>query len=179
MKLCSVVCLQLLIRAPNELLFKWQMTSLALHHLQALVWYFTFDVFLCPAVSACREPRAFGLFVRMYLCTSEDQVKIFGQGKISRPINDNKLIFHMRIYLYETSRNIQEPWPHDQCISWSTDFGLGQFIKVKIFVQSRISRSINGSKSMFNMRMYLYEASRNIQEPWAPDLYFMNCWLHN
>ena len=44
---------------------------------------------------------------------SVDQVNIFVQGRISRPINGSKLIFHMRMYLYETSRNIQEPWPHD------------------------------------------------------------------
>ena len=50
-------------------------------------------------------------------------------------------------------------------ISQSTDFDFGQFIKVKIFVQGRISRPINGSKLIFHMRMYLYENSRNIQEP--------------
>ena len=44
-----------------------------------------------------------------YLCPSVDQVKIFVQGKNSIPINGSKLIFHMRMYLYETSRNIQEP----------------------------------------------------------------------
>ena len=41
--------------------------------------------------------------------TSEDEVKSFGQGRISRPINGSKLIFDMKIYLSETSRNIQEP----------------------------------------------------------------------
>ena len=30
---------------------------------------------------------------------------------------------------------------------------------------------------MFHMRIYLYETSRNIQEPWPSDLYFMVCWL--
>ena len=39
------------------------------------------------------------------------KVKIFVQGRIS--INGCKFIFHMRMYLYETSRNIQETWPHD------------------------------------------------------------------
>ena len=34
---------------------------------------------------------------------------IFVQGRISRPINGRKLIFHLRMYLYETSRNIQDP----------------------------------------------------------------------
>ena len=42
--------------------------------------------------------------------------------------------------------------------------------KVKFFVQGRISSSINGSKLTFHMRMYLYETSRDIQEPWY-DLY--------
>ena len=49
-----------------------------------------------------------------YMCTSSvrpsvDQVKIFIQVRISRPINGSKLIFHMMVYFYETSRNIQEP----------------------------------------------------------------------
>ena len=48
-------------------------------------------------------------------------------------------------------------------ISRSTDFG--QIIKIKTFVQGRISRPSNGSKLIFHMRMYRYETSRNIQEP--------------
>ena len=51
-------------------------------------------------------------------------------------------------------------------ISRSTDFGLSQIIKVKIFVQDRILSSSNGNKLIFHMRMYLYETSRNIQDPW-------------
>ena len=47
--------------------------------------------------------------VRLYVRPSVDQVNIFVQGRISRPINGSKLIFHIRIYLYEPSRNIQEP----------------------------------------------------------------------
>ena len=30
---------------------------------------------------------------------------------------------------------------------------------------------------IFHLRMYLYETSRNIQKPWAPDLYFTVYWL--
>ena len=53
-------------------------------------------------------------YARTSLRTSSvDQVKCFVQGRISRPINASKLIFHMRMYLHETSRNIQEPWHHD------------------------------------------------------------------
>ena len=62
------------------------------------------------------RPRPTGGIERLgcpYVHPSVDQVKIFVQGSISRPINGSKLIFHMRVYLYETSRNIQEPWPHD------------------------------------------------------------------
>ena len=44
----------------------------------------------------------------LYVRTSVDQVKIFVQGSISRPINGSKLIFNLRMYLYETSKNIQE-----------------------------------------------------------------------
>ena len=69
--------------------------------------------FYAPVALARCGHRVFGLSVCAYVCLSEDQVKIFGQSRISRPVNGSKLIFHMRIYLYETSRNIQEPWPHD------------------------------------------------------------------
>ena len=49
--------------------------------------------------------------------------------------------------------------------SMTSDFG--QIIKVKFFVQGRILSSTNGSKWIFHMGMYmyLYEASRNMQEP--------------
>ena len=119
----------------------------------------------------------------------------------------------MRMYLYQTSRNLQGPWPHDlmtfgqnikvkvfvqgrvkrswplyipaghhHISSWPMFHGpltsdFGQIIEVKIFVQGRISRPINASKLIFHTRMYLYETSRNIQEPWPPDLYFTVCWL--
>ena len=54
------------------------------------------------------------------------EVKIFVQGRISRSVNGSKLIFHMRMYLYETSRNIQYK-THDimTYISRSTDLRLG------------------------------------------------------
>ena len=52
---------------------------------------------------------------------------------------------------------------------------LGRIIKVKIFVQGRILSSTNGSKLIFHMKMYLYETSRNIQESWPHNLYFMVC----
>ena len=55
-------------------------------------------------------------------------------------------------------------------ISLTSDFG--RIIKLKIFVQGRMLSSTNGSKLIFHMRMYLYEASRNLQEPWPHDLYF-------
>ena len=47
--------------------------------------------------------------VCLYVYLSIDQVKIFVQGtcRISRPISGSKLIFHMRMFLYERSR-----WPH-------------------------------------------------------------------
>ena len=34
------------------------------------------------------------------------KVKIFVQGRILSSTNGSNLIFHMRMYLYETSRNI-------------------------------------------------------------------------
>ena len=75
------------------------------------------------------------------------------------PINDSNLIFHMRMYFYETSRNIQESCPifHGPLTS---DFG--QIIKVNIFVQGTILSSANGSKLIFHMRMYRSETSGNI-----------------
>ena len=48
-------------------------------------------------------------------------------------------------------------------MTYFTDSGFGQIIKVKIFVQGRISRPINGSKLQFHLR--IYEFNRNIQEP--------------
>ena len=48
---------------------------------------------------------------------------------------------------------------------------------VKIFRPDRISRPVSGSKLIFHMRMYFYEMSRNLQEPWPCDLYFMVHWL--
>ena len=103
------------------------------------------------------------------------KVKIFVQGRISKPINGSKLVFHITMNLYEASMNIQEPWPHDLYFSHLTlDFG--QIIKVKIFVQG-VSRPINGSKLVFHIMMYLYEASMNIQKPWPHDLYFTVNWL--
>ena len=41
------------------------------------------------------------------------KVKIFVQGRILSSTDGSKLIFHIRMYLYETRWNIQEPWPHD------------------------------------------------------------------
>ena len=38
-------------------------------------------------------------------------------------------------------------------ISRSTGFDFGQIIKVKMFVQGRISGPVNGSKLIFHMRM--------------------------
>ena len=48
-------------------------------------------------------------YMRKSVCPSVHQVKIFVQSRISTPINGSKFIFHMRMYLYETSRNIKEP----------------------------------------------------------------------
>ena len=67
------------------------------------------------------QPRPAGGIERLgcpYVCTSVHlsvvrQVNIFVQGRISRPFNGSNLIFHLNMYLYETSRNIQEPKPHD------------------------------------------------------------------
>ena len=55
----------------------------------------------------------------------------------------------------------------------TSDFG--QIIKVKIFVQGRVSGPMDGRRLIFHMMMY--ETSRNKQEPWPRDLYFMIHWL--
>ena len=103
--------------------------------------------FLCPVASARQEHRAFRFSV---------QVKIFGQGRISRAINGKKLIFHMRIYLYETSRNIQEPWPHDLyfMVHWLRTWARLSRLRFLSKVESQDLLMI------FHMRMYLYETSR-------------------
>ena len=70
-------------------------------------WNLTHCFFMPP------QPRLAGIEHSgcPYICMSVDQINIFVQGRISRPINStcSKLIFHLRMYLYETSRNIQEP----------------------------------------------------------------------
>ena len=73
-----------------------------------IIWLLLYPSSLGPS-----GHRAFGLSVRAYLRPSKEEVKISGQDRISRPINGSKFIFHTRIYLYETSRNTQEPWLPD------------------------------------------------------------------
>ena len=79
-------------------------------------------------------------------------------------------------YLCETSKNIQELWPQNLyfMVHW---FLTGQIVKVKIFVQGRMLSSTNGSKLIFLMRMYCYETSKNIPEPWPHDLNIDLCTL--
>ena len=112
----------------------------------------------------------------LYVRPSIDQVKIFVQGRISRPIHGSKLIFHMRMYLWDQQEytRAMTSWPIFHGLLTS-DFG--QIIKVKIFVQGRILSSANGCKLIFCMRMYLYETRRNIHEPWPHGLYFTVCYL--
>ena len=112
-----------------------------------------------PAASARRGHRAFGLSIRVYVRLSVDQVNIFVQGRISRPFNGSKKIFHMRMYLWDQQEYTRA------MTSWSIFHGpltsdFGQIIKVKIFVQGRILTSTNGSKLIFHMMMNLYETSR-------------------
>ena len=45
---------------------------------------------------------------QLMACMQIIKVNICVQGRISSSTNGGKLIFHMRMYLYETSRNIQE-----------------------------------------------------------------------
>ena len=70
------------------------------------------------------RPAAAGMYKSHDLMTSTSQsadfpgltsvlgqiikVKIFVQGRILSSNNGSKLIFHIRMYLYETSRNVQE-----------------------------------------------------------------------
>ena len=72
--------------------------------------YVCMYVCICMHACVCLCVRA---CLHAYVRSSVDQFKIFVQGRISRPISGSKLIFHMRTYLYETSRTRQEPWPHD------------------------------------------------------------------
>ena len=51
--------------------------------------------------------------VRISISPSEDQGKIFVQGRISRSIKGSQLLVHVSMYLYDTSRNIKELRHHD------------------------------------------------------------------
>ena len=108
-----------------------------------------------------------------YVRSSVDQVKIFVQGRFSI------LMVASWYFIWGciSTRPAGIYKSHDLMtyISRSTDFGLGQIIKVKIFVQGKMLSSTNDSKLIFRMRMYLYETSTNIQEPWPHDLYFTVC----
>ena len=52
------------------------------------------------------------------------KVKIFVQGRILSSTNGSKLIFHMQMYLYETSRNIYKSHDLMTYISLSANFRL-------------------------------------------------------
>ena len=125
-------------------------------------------LFLCP--SGLGLPGALSIrVVRTCVRPTEDQVKIFGPGRISRPINGSKLIFHMRIYLWEEQEytRAMTSWPIFH----------GPLTLVKIFGPGRISRPVSSSKLIFHTWLYFYEMSRNLQEPSPCDLYFMVHWF--
>ena len=73
------------------------------------------------------------------------KVKVFVQGRISRPINGSKLIFHMRMYLYETSKSMSF-WPIFHGLLTS-DFG--RFSMVNILIIGRFLSSTDGSKLIY------------------------------
>ena len=125
-------------------------------------------LFLC--LSGLGLPGALSIrIVRTCVRPTEDQVKIFGPDRISRPINGSKLIFHMRIYLWEEQEytRAMTSWPIFH----------GPLTLVKIFGPGRISRPVSGSKLIFHTWLYFYEMSRNLQKPWPCDLYFMVHWF--
>ena len=139
----------------------------------------TYIILICPTAYACRGHRAFGLSIRSVRTSvrpSVERVKIFVQGRISRSINGSELIFHvMRMYLFEISREYTRV-----ITSWTMFYSpltsdFGQIIKFKI----SSNNGNNGDKLIFYIRMYLYETSRTIQEPWRHDLYFTVCWRQN
>ena len=144
--------------------------------------------------------RVFGLSIHLYVhpgwcatvCTGvgpskdQDLVKIFVQGRISRPINGSKLIFHMRLHLYETSRNIQAPWPHDLYFMVHWLWTLARLPKWRFWstVESQDLRMVArsyftwGCKSMYTRAMTyidLYFTSDPIYVYWVQD--FTVCWL--
>ena len=96
-------------------------------------------------------PSAFGLSIHLSI-RRYTRLRFLSKVESQDLINGSKLIFHGPLTL---------------------DFG--RIIMVKIFVQGRILSSTNGIKLIFHMRMYRYETSRNIQEPWPHDLYFKVC----
>ena len=130
---------------------------------------------LCPRGLGPPAAKSFWV-VHMYIHLSTDQVKIFGLGRILRPIDGSKLIFHMRIYLYETSRNIQEPWPHDLyfVVHWLRT--LARLSRLR-FLSKLESQGLLMVASWYFIWWCIFETSRNIQEPWPHDLYFTIYWL--
>ena len=94
-----------------------------------MFYHFYAYIFLCPHGLSPPGTLSVGV-VRTSVHLSEDQVKIFVQGRISRPSNGSKLIFHMRMYLYETAGIYKS---HDimTYISRSTDFGLARLSRLR------------------------------------------------
>ena len=126
--------------------------------------------------SGCPYVRTYVRPVRRSICPSEDQVKIFGQGRISRPINGSKLIFHMRMYLYETSRNIQKPWPHDLYFMVHWLWTLARLSRLG-FLSKVESQDLLTVASWYFVWICISMRPAGIYEPWPPDLYFTVCWF--
>ena len=75
-----------------------------------------------------------------YMCTSVrpsvvDQVKIFVQGSISRPINGSKLIYHLRMHLYQPA-GMKEPWPHYLYFKFPCIRTLARLSRLRFLVES-------------------------------------------
>ena len=121
-----------------------------------------------PVASARRGHRAFRLSVFAYVRSSVDQVNILSKVESQDLLMVASWYF---IWVCISMRPAGIYKSHDLMTSLPIFHGpltsdLSQIIKVKIFVQGRILSSTNGSKLIFHLRMYLYEASRNIEDPW-------------
>ena len=81
----------------------------------------------------------------------------------------------MMMYLYETSRNIQEPWPPDLyfMVHWLRT--LARLSRLR-FLSMIDPQDLLMVASWYFMWKCISETSRNIQEPWPPVLYFTVCW---
>ena len=134
----------------------------------------TKTILLCPVASARGGTERSGC---AYVHLSEVQIKIFVQGRISRPVKSSKLIFHnedVSLWDQQEYTIAMTSWPIFLA-PLTSDFG--QIIKVMILskVESQDLLVVASWYFIWICRSIIYQ--QEYTSAWPPNLYFMVCWL--